>query len=89
VLTYTESISPLRFEELPKDDPKRRKPVIDTAVRALGWRPRVALKDGLKATIAYFAMRMAGEAPALVPAIAPRRGGRTGARGQLTIADRQ
>jgi len=89
VLAYTDSISPLRFEELPKDDPKRRKPVIDTAVRALGWRPRVALKDGLKATIAYFAMRMAGEAPALVPAIAPRGGGRTGARGQLTIADRQ
>jgi UDP-glucuronate decarboxylase len=89
VLAYTESISPLRFEELPKDDPKRRKPVIDTAVRALGWRPRVALKDGLKATIAYFAMRMAGEAPALVPAIAPRRSGRTGARGQLTIADGQ
>jgi UDP-glucuronate decarboxylase len=89
VLAYTESVSPLRFEELPKDDPKRRKPVIDTAVRALGWRPRVALKDGLKATIAYFAMRIAGEAPALVPAIAPRRNGRTGARGQLTIADRQ
>jgi len=54
----------------------------------LGWRPRVALKDGLRATIAYFAMRMAGEAPALVPAIAPRRNGRAGARGQLTIADR-
>src|SRR3954464_5578584 len=89
VLAYTESASPLRFEELPKDDPKRRKPVIDTAVKALGWRPRVALEDGLKATLAYFAMRMARAAPALVPAIASRRSGRTGARGQLTIADRQ
>jgi UDP-glucuronate decarboxylase len=87
VLAYTESASPLRFEELPKDDPKRRKPVIDTAVKVLGWRPRVALKDGLRATIAYFAMRIAGQAPTLVPAAAPRRSGRTAARGRLTIAD--
>lgn len=86
VLTYTASTSPLRFETLPKDDPKRRKPVIDTAARALGWRPRVALKDGLQATIAYFALRIAGETPALVPAAAPRRTGRR-APSRLTIAD--
>lgn len=73
VLAYTASSSSLRFEALPKDDPKRRKPVIDTAARALGWRPCVQLKDGLKATIAYFALRVAGESPALVPTIAPRR----------------
>ncbi|WP_439392871.1 UDP-glucuronic acid decarboxylase family protein [Bradyrhizobium sp. PMVTL-01] len=86
VLAYTASNSPVRFEALPKDDPKRRKPAIDTAARALGWRPRVALKDGLQATIAYFALRIAGESPALVRAIAPRRTGRAG-RSQLSIAD--
>ncbi|WFU74988.1 UDP-glucuronic acid decarboxylase family protein [Bradyrhizobium sp. CB2312] len=86
VLTHTESVSPLRFEALPKDDPKRRKPVIDTAVRLLGWRPRVALQDGLQATIAYFALRIAGEAPTLVPAIAPRRTGHS-ARSRLKATD--
>ena len=86
VLTYTESASSLRFEALPKDDPKRRKPIIDTAAQTLGWRPRVELKDGLQATIAYFALRIAGDAPTLVPAIAPRRTGRA-TRSQLRIAD--
>ncbi|MCK1597276.1 MULTISPECIES: UDP-glucuronic acid decarboxylase family protein [unclassified Bradyrhizobium] len=85
VLTYTESASPLRFVALPKDDPKRRKPVIDTAARLLGWRPRVALKDGLQATIAYFALRVADESPTLVPALARRKRGPT--RGMLKIAD--
>lgn len=85
VLTYTESASPLRFVALPKDDPKRRKPVIDTAARLLGWRPRVALKDGLQATIAYFALRVADGSPTLVPALARRKRGPT--RGLLKIAD--
>lgn len=85
VLSSTRSDSPLRFEELPKDDPQRRKPVIDTAERSLGWRPRVALKEGLQATIAYFALRMATETPVLVPAIAPRKGRM--ARARLTVAD--
>jgi len=86
VLSYTQSDSPLRFEALPKDDPKRRKPVIETAERSLGWSPRVALKDGLQATIAYFALRIATDAPVLMPAIATRKPGRT-ARGRLMIAD--
>lgn len=87
VLSYTRSTSPLRFEALPQDDPKRRKPVIDIAERALGWRPRVPLNDGLQATIAYFALRIATDAPVLKPAIAAGRTGRT-ARGRLTLAER-
>ena len=83
VLSYTRSKSQLRFEALPKDDPKRRKPVIDAAERSLGWRPRVALKDGLQATIAYFVMRLAIERPEL----AVRRTGCAG-RGRLTLAER-
>ncbi|MCA1525426.1 UDP-glucuronic acid decarboxylase family protein [Bradyrhizobium yuanmingense] len=86
VLACTESASPLRFEPLPKDDPRRRKPVIDAAENILGWRPRVALKDGLQATIAYFALRLAGESPTLVPAIAARRT-RHSARGRLTMSE--
>jgi UDP-glucuronate decarboxylase len=87
VLSYTHSVSPLRFEALPKDDPKRRKPIIDTAERSLGWRPRVPLKDGLQATIAYFALRIAADAPALMPSITSRKTART-ALGRPTIAER-
>ncbi len=59
VLACTNSSSPLRFEPLPKDDPRRRKPVIDAASELLGWRPSIPLRKGLEATIAYFALRLA------------------------------
>jgi UDP-glucuronate decarboxylase len=67
VLACTKSKSTLRFEPLPTDDPKRRKPIIETAERSLGWCPRVGLKEGLQATIAYFAMRLS-PSPAFVRA---------------------
>ncbi len=44
----------IRFEPLPDDDPRRRKPDISKAQRLLGWQPRVGLDDGLRATIEYF-----------------------------------
>lgn len=59
ILACTRSKSPLRFTALPKDDPRRRNPAIEIAMRELGWRPRVSLKEGLEATIAYFALRLA------------------------------
>ena len=88
VLACTQSGSTLRFEPLPQDDPKRRKPVIETAERSLGWRPRVALKEGLQATIAYFAMHVASPAPALVR-MNPARNGLQRSQAQLTLAARQ
>jgi UDP-glucuronate decarboxylase len=63
ILASTHSQSPVQFRPLPQDDPKRRKPVIDAAEKWLGWRPRVSLKDGLDATISYFALELAGRAP--------------------------
>ena len=87
VLAYTRSTSPLRFEPLPQDDPKRRRPVIEIALRSLGWRPTVTLKDGLKATIAYFLLH--NTAPEL--AIAPRRAQarRPAGRGRLSLASQR
>lgn len=41
-------------EELPKDDPKERKPDIEKAKRLLGWSPKVPLDEGLAKTIQYF-----------------------------------
>ena len=48
------SASPIAFQPLPEDDPKRRRPDIAKARRVLGWEPQVPLDDGLAETIAYF-----------------------------------
>lgn len=39
---------------LPKDDPLQRRPDITRAHDLLGWEPKVALREGLVPTIAYF-----------------------------------
>jgi UDP-glucuronate decarboxylase len=83
VLASTHSSSKLRYKPLPEDDPKRRKPVIDAAEERLGWRPRVPLRQGLEATIAYFALQLAGPA-ASSGAIASPPGGK-----RLTLASQR
>lgn len=45
--------SKLSYSELPKDDPKRRRPVIDR-VASLGYSPVVTFEEGLKKTSEYF-----------------------------------
>jgi UDP-glucuronate decarboxylase len=82
ILACTKSSSALSFHPLPSDDPKRRKPVIETALSKLGWRPQVALKEGLQATVAYFALRTA------TAAVESRRTQprRAQGRGRLTLA---
>lgn len=54
VIEMTKSKSELRFEELPSDDPKQRKPDITQATNQLGWKPSINLRDGLFQTIEYF-----------------------------------
>jgi UDP-glucuronate decarboxylase len=39
---------------LPENDPKQRQPDISRAQELLNWKPRIALKEGLIKTIAYF-----------------------------------
>jgi UDP-glucuronate decarboxylase len=55
VLEMTGSSSVLEHRELPADDPRQRQPNIEKAIKVLGWKPEVALRDGLEKTIAYFA----------------------------------
>lgn len=54
VLKFTGSRSRLVGRPLPSDDPRQRKPDIDLAEAFLGWRPTIALEDGLGRTIPYF-----------------------------------
>jgi len=58
VVKWTGNNTPLQFEELPQDDPKQRRPIIDEAQRMLGWEPQVMLDEGLQKTIAYFASKV-------------------------------
>lgn len=50
----TGSQSEIVFEELPEDDPKRRKPDITKAKTLLGFEPVVSLEKGIEETVAYF-----------------------------------
>lgn len=54
VLELTNSKSELRFDPLPADDPKQRRPDISLARQKLSWEPTTQLRDGLIQTIAYF-----------------------------------
>ncbi|MBL8229548.1 MAG: SDR family oxidoreductase [Bryobacterales bacterium] len=45
---------PIRFEPLPQDDPRRRRPDITKARRILDWEPKVDLRQGLEETVRYF-----------------------------------
>jgi dTDP-glucose 4,6-dehydratase len=66
ILEFAERINALtgnpagiRFEPLPKDDPRQRQPDISKARRVLGWSPKVELQEGLEKTVAWFADRVA------------------------------
>lgn len=54
VLELTESRSRIEYRALPADDPKQRRPDISLAGRMIDWKPKIALRDGLKETIDYF-----------------------------------
>jgi UDP-glucuronate decarboxylase len=61
VIGLTRSKSKIVHHPLPEDDPKQRRPNISKAQEALGWRPRIPLREGLKTTIEYFESLMNGE----------------------------
>ena len=57
------SSAPLTFVDLPVDDPKQRCPDTTLAREALGWQPRVDLRDGLGQTVAWFRQEAVGPQP--------------------------
>ncbi len=42
------------FKPLPVNDPIRRKPNIDKAIKILNWKPNISRKKGLKKAFNYF-----------------------------------
>ena len=54
VIRLSNSSSNIIYKELPKDDPKRRRPDINLAKSILDWSPTIDLETGLKKTINYF-----------------------------------
>jgi UDP-glucuronate decarboxylase len=54
IVAMTGSGSRIVYRPLPEDDPVQRCPDISLAREHLGWRPTVALEEGLQRTIEYF-----------------------------------
>ena len=54
VIEMTGTKSKIRFEPLPSDDPRQRRPDISKAQATLAWAPKTPLREGLTKTIAYF-----------------------------------
>lgn len=54
VIDLTGSPSNMVHKPLPQDDPRQRQPDISRAADQLNWAPKVALRDELRKTIAYF-----------------------------------
>jgi nucleoside-diphosphate-sugar epimerase len=58
-LEATGSISEMRFEPLPQDDPTRRCPDITKARVLLGWEPHTQLREGLAKSLDFFRSKLA------------------------------
>ena len=54
VVRETGSVSTTVFKPLPQDDPLQRKPDISLARKALDWKPKIELQEGLGRTVEYF-----------------------------------
>lgn len=54
VIKLTGTTQKIIYKDLPKDDPKQRRPDISKAKEILGWEPKVTRAEGLKITYDYF-----------------------------------
>ena len=69
VIALTGTKSRIISRGLPPDDPTRRRPDITLARSLLGWEPKVALRDGLIKTIAFFEELLAEHGPSCLQSI--------------------
>ncbi len=64
ILKVTGSKSRIRYEALPQDDPKQRRPDISKARALLGWEPKIDLEAGLRLSLDYFEKAVAEDSDA-------------------------
>jgi len=67
ILELSGSRSEIVYKPLPQDDPKQRCPDITRARETLGWEPRTPAREGLEATINWFAERFGRVGPSAGP----------------------
>ncbi len=70
ILRLTGSGSEVVHVERPENDPSRRRPDLTRANEWLGWRPEVALEDGMGRTVASIAAQLGADLPADGPTAA-------------------
>ena len=58
IISLTNSKSTIKYQELPQDDPHRRKPEISKINELTNWEPIVPLREGLVKTIEYFKQKV-------------------------------
>jgi len=61
VLKVTGSQSTVKFEPLPPDDPRQRRPDITKARTLLGWKPKIDLRTGLELSLDFFRTAVANQ----------------------------
>jgi dTDP-glucose 4,6-dehydratase len=54
IIKLTGTHQKMVYHDLPKDDPKQRRPDITLAKKLLGWEPKVSRAEGLRITYDYF-----------------------------------
>lgn len=59
ILALSGATSKLAYRDLPKDDPKLRKPDITRAKEVLGWEPTIDIDEGLARTFEYYKQQRA------------------------------
>ncbi|SFO48872.1 NAD-dependent epimerase/dehydratase family protein [Actinomadura madurae] len=64
IIELTGSPSGIRFVDRPQDDPRVRRPDTSLAEQVLGWRPRLTIEEGLRATIEWFTRELPVAKPA-------------------------
>jgi UDP-glucuronate decarboxylase len=58
ILKVTKSRSRVVFQDLPRDDPRQRKPDITKASESLNWLPQITLEEGIKLTVEDLSARI-------------------------------
>ena len=54
LISILNSESKIIYNELPEDDPLKRKPDLTLAKKILNWRPKIDKKDGFEMLIEYY-----------------------------------